>query len=119
MTDIVAEAFLNQRVPVHYRIYPAKRVLQAMQRGEVCAAISGKQPNKNVATYSAVHTYSPSLRVFYMKDRFPSGLDFNDVEELERYSIGYILGGAFNKVLQEKRLFNVEFVRDNHLPFLW
>ncbi|MGF1739980.1 transporter substrate-binding domain-containing protein [Vibrio profundum] len=113
MTGIVYEAFKNQNLPVRFKVYPTKRIPKVLETDDVCAGMGGKRWFNNVDQYSSVNFYDPRLRAFYMKDRYPNGVPFRNVEDLKGYVLGYILGGSFSKVLQEKQIPDVEYVRNN------
>lgn len=100
VSEIVRQAFKLEKIHVEYRLYPLSRTPWALEKDKECAAIGTKRwfAKANIEI-SVQHVYYGRVSVFYLKEQFPNGFDFKQLDELKRYQIGTFLGGAVDKFL--------------------
>ncbi len=97
MTDVVSAAFATQGMAVDYNIVPMARIARLILEGEdtpVVGSLDWFHINRGDQVVHSVKIYSASLHFFYLKKRFPKGLEYQSLEELLPYHIGYIHGGS-------------------------
>lgn len=114
MTDIVRAAFRAKGVRVEYLAIPAARISWSLLENKVSATVGplGWFDAKNARhRVHFIPVYPASFHLYYMRERFPQGLSYTDLEELKPYKIGYMHGGAANGLLEKAGL-SVERVND-------
>lgn len=97
MTDVVSAAFATQGIIVDYNIVPMARIAQLILEGEetpVVGSLDWFHINRDDQVVHSVKFYSTNLHFFYLKKRFPMGLEYQSLDDLIRYHIGYIYGGS-------------------------
>jgi len=114
MTDIVKEAFGSQGIQVKYMAVPAARIVWSLLENKVSATVGptgwfyGKNSGDKV---NFIPLFPASFHFYFMKKRFPEGLEYENLEDLKGYKIGYMYGGACNYLLEKAGL-TVEKVND-------
>ncbi|MGF1741335.1 transporter substrate-binding domain-containing protein [Vibrio profundum] len=101
LTDIVRKSYENQGVDVHYSMYPLARINWAISEKKSCITIGtirwfGENFRERLFY---IPIYIGRVHLFYMKSRFPDGLKFNSTEDLQKYRIGTVRGGAVQRAL--------------------
>ncbi len=97
MTDVVSAAFATQGIAVDYSIVPMARIARLILDGEdtpVVGSLDWFHINRDDQVVHSVKIYSASLHFFYLKKRFPNGLEYQSLENLTPYTVGYIHGGS-------------------------
>ena len=96
LSQITKAAFLTQGISVYFDIYPIVRIKWALDENKSSAVIGTrswffeKQASDEIIS---VNIYETTLHMFYLKDRFPNGINFQKLEELKEYRVGYVFGG--------------------------
>ncbi len=104
MTDIVKEAFSIQEYQVNYTLIPMARIAWSITEGDSDAAIGsihwlrGKQLLEQVRHKTIYYT---GMHLFYRKQQFPEGINYQDLSEINQYKIGYIRSGSMLQVLKK------------------
>ena len=114
MTDVVSAAFATQGIAVDYNIVPMARIARSILEGEdtpVVGSLDWFHINRNNQEVHSVKFYSASLHFFYLKKRFPQGLNYQSLEDLNPYHIGYIHGGSLIPLFRKAGL-QLQLVND-------
>ncbi|MGF1740380.1 transporter substrate-binding domain-containing protein [Vibrio profundum] len=98
VSEIVRQAFKLENIHVEYHLYPLTRIPWALEKNKECAAIgTTRWFAKTNIEISVQHVYYGRASLFYLKENFPNGFDFNQLDEIKQYRIGTYLGGALDK----------------------
>lgn len=120
--DIVGASFKEVGQPVEFQVYPFNRIVPLVKSGELAGALSpignfAGEEGKTVVYDRPVIT--GALVFFYMKSRFPSGIDvhsLDDLGKLAKYKIGILRGAPQEGLFKEKGL-TVEEVSEEESDF--
>lgn len=108
--DIVAASFKEVGQPVEFQMYPFNRIVPMVKQGELLGALSpignfAGEEGKTVVYERPVIT--GALVFFYVKSKFPSGIDVHspdDLAKLAKYKIGILRGAPQQPLLEQKGL---------------
>lgn len=116
LTDIVRAAYEAAGIQVNYAIYPISRIKTLLRTGEVPAVVGSANwfhSLDKTQNYASIPIYYSSMRFFYLRDRFPKGLHYDSMDELQRFSVAYVLGGSLIPLF-EKHGIDTVLVPDSH-----
>lgn len=91
--DIVKQSLYTQGVVVEFRFAPWKRCENMVLNGDVFAALPYFKTDERLQKFdfSDPIVYSRN-KFFYLRDNFPNGFSWNNLEDFQGYKIGGILG---------------------------
>lgn len=102
LQDIVKEAFKLSNIEIKFKVFPISRVYWAVTESDDVAFLgSRKWPRGKYQ--KQVHPLKISvanLHFYYLKEKFPKGISFKNLNEMSKYSIGYVRGGALTKIFE-------------------
>ncbi|MCL9782751.1 transporter substrate-binding domain-containing protein [Vibrio sp. S4M6] len=107
MSDIVTEAFQVQKTKVVMVSYPTSRIQWAMETKTANIVLGpidwfiNSNINEDLIT---IDIYFVTMRLFGLREKFPNGIKFNDLSDIQNYRIGYVLGGVLVPLLREAGL---------------
>lgn len=105
MTDLAREAFKAVDIPITFIIVPMSRIEWIVSNANTDAAVGSMDWIHNDSAKSSLkHTciFYTGFHFFYLKNKFPNGLKFDDICELKHHRIGYIRGGALSPIFEQK-----------------
>jgi len=107
MTDISTKAFLAMGIVPKYKTYPMARVVRAIASKTAVAALGSRNwfhqsTIDNMPLF--IKLYSLRMRFFYLKSRFPNGLNYHKLPDLAGYKIGYTRGGALIPLFEKENI---------------
>ena len=101
VTEMVSAAFKAKSIHVEYEIYPMSRIIWSITEGHNDATVGSilwYQKNEQAQEVLVNNVYDTGMYFFYKKESFPKSFDYQKLEELAQYKIGYITGGALISV---------------------
>ena len=107
MTDIVKESFKAVDINAEFEIYPVSRIIWSIENQVNVASIGSKSwfansEKSNPKLFSQIHF--TNLHLFYLKNKFPNGFEYSNLDNLQKYLIGYVRGGAFTDLINKHKL---------------
>ncbi|MGF1742477.1 transporter substrate-binding domain-containing protein [Vibrio profundum] len=114
--DIVRAAFATQGTKVSFTLYPMTRVPWSISKAKHCIALGSILwfDDKARSELNSIEIYNISAHFFYLKSRFPLGLEAQSSAKFPQYRIGTIRGGVLEKTIKHKGLdANLQLV--NHM----
>jgi len=113
ITEIVTEAFKSKEITVEYKIYPMARIVWSVTEGsKVVAAVGSRDWFHKADVAENVHfvsIYFTGLIFFSLKEKFPHGVEYDKLEDLKKYEIGYVRGGSLIPIFKKANL-NLQLV---------
>lgn len=102
--DIVVEAFKSQNIDAELYFYPVNRMVYKVSEGYFICGIGGKilfeGPDiKSKVTFSSLIQYVSQV-FFYNSKRYPSGISFSNVKDMNKYKIGVLRNSGIHKYLK-------------------
>lgn len=97
-------AFAAENIKVHFDIYPMARIKWALDENKSHAVIGSLNwftERKQSSNFISVNLYQATLHLFYLKDRFPNGINFTQLSDLKKYRVGYVYGGVLEAKLKQ------------------
>lgn len=103
LSDITQAAFAASQLQTRFDLYPKLRIKWALDNNKSQAVIGARAWFKNEPSSDiiSVNIYKVTLHLFYLKEQFPTGLNFKQLSDLSDYRIGYVYGGALLPKLEE------------------
>ena len=103
MNDLTEAAFQSQGVDVKFQVQPMSRITYSLEDGSF-PAVLGTQSWSFKSEVVPVRLFLSGLYFFTLKEKFPRGVEFDTLEELSKYEIGYSRGGSLIPVFNKAKL---------------
>ncbi len=101
--QFVAEAFRGKQYEISYEYAPFARIVSLVEQGVVQAAFFNPlQADEKKFFVKTILTNN--IVFFYKKSRFPDGLKFRDISELDKYNIGIVRSAPTIKTMEDSGL---------------
>lgn len=109
-TEVVSAALTQAGFAPAYSFFPWKRGEQEVKQGSAFAVFPYiKTAEREKDFYFSDPIMPTTGRFFYLKSRFPKGIDYQDLSDLQAYRISGVLGYWYAKAFAAAHL-NVEYV---------
>ncbi|MDZ7830302.1 MAG: transporter substrate-binding domain-containing protein [Desulfobacterales bacterium] len=116
-SEIVSAAFHEAGIEPRYQFYPWKRAGEYARDGRVFAAFPYKITDERELIYDFSEPVMMSTgRFFYLKSRFPQGIEFQELADLTGFRIGGVLGYWYETEFEKAGL-TVEYVSTDSQNF--
>lgn len=104
--EIVEAAFKSSQIPIIPNLIPVKRGIYQVEINESIAYIGildtfDKNTVKNLQVYPMVKI---NFLMFYLKDRFPKGINYTKYSDLKPYTFAVLAGGITDVVAKNNKL---------------
>ncbi len=117
-SEIVTAAFKEVGIDTRYQFYPWKRAELNLKQGTAFAAIPYiKTPERSALYYFSDPITTAKFAIFYRKEDFPAGLQYQRFNELSRYKMGGVLGYWYEKPFADAKL-NIEYFSSDEQLFV-
>lgn len=103
--DIVKAAFLESGIKVDFALMPWVRCEKTIEQGRAFAAMPYLYTSKRAERFDfsdPIVSFYPKF--FYLKERFPEGIQFNALDDLKPFLIGGVRGYWYEDTFKEKGL---------------
>lgn len=112
--DMVKEVLRESGYEVAIQTYPLGRAISMVNKGEVQAAFLFPQTDPELTV--AIPLYYAGLVFAFKRARFPKGVRFTALSELQGYRIGALVGSQWSiKHLQEEAGLDLDFAQSNDM----
>ena len=116
--EIVSAALQAVGLDVEYSFYPWKRSLIMVEKGAAVGSFPwSKTPERAKVLLYSDPIHSTREVLFYLKDRFPDGVEFNALPDLSSYVFGGTRGYWYEDYFIKHGL-NVDYVADPETSFM-
>ncbi|ODS24267.1 hypothetical protein AB835_04355 [Candidatus Endobugula sertula] len=103
VVDTLGKIFANiPGVKLEYKLLPWERALSSVANGDVDGIPQLSFTEERLEHYVFTDTYlTGKLNLYYKSDKYPNGIDWNELKDLSGYSIGAINGYNYGDVWNE------------------
>ena len=104
LNKMAKAAFAAENIKVQFDNYPMARIKWALDEQKshaVIGSINWFTERKQSSNFISVKLYQATLHLFYLKDRFPNGINFTQLSDLKKYRVGYVYGGVLEAKLKQ------------------
>jgi polar amino acid transport system substrate-binding protein len=116
-TEIVTAVFDEMGLTPKYVFYPWERAENEVREGNVFAAFPYRLTEERQKEFDfSGPALMTSSRFFYLREKFPDGLAYDQLEDLQSYTIGGVLGNWYETPFKEAGL-TVEWVATEEQNF--